>query len=687
MRFFKQGLSLCQFIESRRRSCPVPTSVVAEVLERRLQFSSAFSLTDPNGQPVTSATVGLPTLTQSQANTPPTETFQLKNEDSATALPQIEGGVTYDFTGALPNLDMSVKLTAGAITALTLTLNNNKSPGVYTDIIIVQNIIKGFQDFETEFQFTVTETILPDDLGVIGSNPEKPPVGVVSAAFNPDGSSNPHPSQTSEFAQFEIQGAANQVMLSVTSNLMGTTDNTGVPNVPTMNLAVQVLYAGNATQPDNTLSPVANSYLILDTTTRATTAGAVWTATATGSVQLGPLPAGTYFVTFSPANVSPTFGGSATETYTYGLSAIALDPTISVAFGGEPIAFGATTANGTNFGNVNAGADPVVKIYSITNTGNGDLTLDTPTLGGSAFDVEQNPPATISPGQTATFEIGLLTNTAGQKNDTVSLPTNVSGENPFTFAISGTVIATNTPFVEVFDDSRPIVNAQPSAIDFGNPTLGDTRPTQTFTVQNSGSAALTTGAVSVPAGFTLISALAGSIAANSSATFTVELDTSAAGHPAGQITFTTNDPNAANFGFPIVGTVKAAPMQELSITAVTTQKIAATVVGGSKKAKGQVLIILQNISGELLSGPVNVTVFASSSKSSVVTVSLPALGQMTARLKKLKVGKTQKVSVKVMFPHVPVEETFYLVAQATGVGVTLQNGIIAAAPNQVTVSA
>lgn len=90
--------------------------------------------------------------------------------------------------------------------------------------------------------------------------------------------------------------------------------------------------------------------------------------------------------------------------------------------------------------------------------------------------------------------------------------------------------------------------------DFG--TVGVGSPlTRTFTVKNTGTAALTTGGLTVPAGFTITEGLSGSIAAGGSDTFSVRLNATAAGTFAGNISFTNNDANESPYNFAIKGVV------------------------------------------------------------------------------------------------------------------------------------
>ena len=104
-------------------------------------------------------------------------------------------------------------------------------------------------------------------------------------------------------------------------------------------------------------------------------------------------------------------------------------------------------------------------------------------------------------------------------------------------------------------DGTEIADGSTSAPSFGTVTQNGTAPTRTFRVHNNGNASLTVGAVSVPAGFTVIDTLVGPIAAGGAESFVVRMDTGSAGTKSGQISFSTNDANENPFNFAITGVV------------------------------------------------------------------------------------------------------------------------------------
>ena len=89
---------------------------------------------------------------------------------------------------------------------------------------------------------------------------------------------------------------------------------------------------------------------------------------------------------------------------------------------------------------------------------------------------------------------------------------------------------------------------------------------RTFRVTNSGPAAMTTGSLSVPAGYSITEGLSSSIGANGGYDdFTVQLTASAANTYSGQISFTNNDSDENPFNFSITGVVGIPPAAEVSV--------------------------------------------------------------------------------------------------------------------------
>ena len=171
---------------------------------------------------------------------------------------------------------------------------------------------------------------------------------------------------------------------------------------------------------------------------------------------------------------------------------------------------------------------------------------------------------------------GLLSALNGQNpNGTWQLEiTDDAGADIGTLQIWGLRIATAAaPEITVLGNSVSIADGDttPSSADdtdFGTAVQGAAPVSHTFTVRNDGTATLTLGAVTVPAGYTLTEGLTSSLAPGASDTFTVHFETAATGTKTGEITFATNDPDENPFHFTITGMV-VLPQVTITVTPVS----------------------------------------------------------------------------------------------------------------------
>jgi|GEM_PF-1719039 len=229
-------------------------------------------------------------------------------------------------------------------------------------------------------------------------------------------------------------------------------------------------------------------------------------------------------------------------------------PEIEILDGTTNILDGTTAA--LDFGTTAVGT-PISKTFTIRNTGTSALDLSNLTLP-NGFSVVGNLPGTVAAGGQANLQIQLDGTTAGAASGELSVVTNDSDENPFNFAISGNVTAAPPPAapeIEILDGTTNILDGTTAAIDFGSVDVGGTL-TKTFTVRNTGTADLTLpNDPTLPTGFSLVGDFPSAISPGSEATFTVQLDTAAAGTFNGTLSFGNNDSDENPFDFPIEATV------------------------------------------------------------------------------------------------------------------------------------
>ncbi len=229
-------------------------------------------------------------------------------------------------------------------------------------------------------------------------------------------------------------------------------------------------------------------------------------------------------------------------------------PEITVLDGSTAVTDG--QASPVTFGSVPQGGAQPSRTFAVRNVGFAALTLG-PVSVPAGFTLTDGLVASLAPGASDSFTVQLETTTPGTKSGEVSFSTNDPNENPFNFPITGEVIP--VPEITVLDGATVITDGQASPVAFPDATQGGAVTTETFTVRNDGTAPLTTGAISVPAGFTVTEGLAPSLAPGASDTFTVALETTTAGSKSGEVSFTNNDPDENPFNFPVSGTVIGVP--------------------------------------------------------------------------------------------------------------------------------
>ena len=243
-----------------------------------------------------------------------------------------------------------------------------------------------------------------------------------------------------------------------------------------------------------------------------------------------------------------------------------LAPEVAVTGNGQNIADGdtsPTTGDWTNFGSTTVGT-PVSRTFRVTNSGPAAMTTGSLSVPAGYSITEGLSSSIGANGGYDDFTVQLTASAANTYSGQISFTNNDSDENPFNFSITGVVTAPLAPEVAVTGNGQNIADGDTSPTtgdwtNFGSTTVG-TPVSRTFRVTNSGPAALTTGSLSVPAGYSITEGLSSSIGANGGYDdFTVQLTASAANTYSGQISFTNNDSDENPFNFSITGVVTAPP--------------------------------------------------------------------------------------------------------------------------------
>lgn len=129
---------------------------------------------------------------------------------------------------------------------------------------------------------------------------------------------------------------------------------------------------------------------------------------------------------------------SATEVQALDRHAIA-----QVSGNGVDIANGDATpeaSDNTDFGDALTGTPPVTRTFVVENTGTLDLAIGAVGIGGpaaAAFSVAVPPAAVVPPGMSTTFDVAFSPIVGGLNAAVVSLASNATLDNPYTFSIQG----------------------------------------------------------------------------------------------------------------------------------------------------------------------------------------------------------------------------------------------------------
>ncbi|WP_338768016.1 choice-of-anchor D domain-containing protein [Bernardetia sp. ABR2-2B] len=222
-------------------------------------------------------------------------------------------------------------------------------------------------------------------------------------------------------------------------------------------------------------------------------------------------------------------------------------------------------ADNTDFGTVVT--DRLIT-YTIENTGTADLAISSIVSSGTNagdFVISNiTLPATIMAGNSITFDVTFTPSGAGTRTATITVNNDDCDEAIYDFAVQG--IQSLFPEINVQGNGNNIVSGTGTTsptndTDFGGVAeCGTNNLAKTYTIQNTGGAALTVNNITVTgtnaADFTLsgLPAFPATVAATTGTqTFTVTFDPSATGNRAALVTITNDDADENPYTFAING--------------------------------------------------------------------------------------------------------------------------------------
>jgi len=279
-----------------------------------------------------------------------------------------------------------------------------------------------------------------------------------------------------------------------------------------------------------TLSNTGSATLTITALAASTNFGQ--TNNCAGSV--APSGSCTIKVTFSPSATGPLTGtlsitdnsnGLAGSTQTVGLSGTGMAPLVSLS------------AAGLSFANQLINTTSASQAETVTNTGTGNLTFSTVTMGGAnptdfAKSADTCTGATVSPNNACTVSVTFTPSTTGSRSASLILTDNASG-SPQTVGLSGTGTA-------------PLVSLSTTGLSFANQFISTTSPPQAETVTNTGTGNLTFSTVTMgganPTDFakSADTCTGVTVTPNNTCTVSVTFNPSAAGSRSASLNFADN---------------------------------------------------------------------------------------------------------------------------------------------------
>jgi hypothetical protein len=335
---------------------------------------------------------------------------------------------------------------------------------------------------------------------------------------------------------------------------------------------------------DYTSGTIPVTYTIYNTGTLTLNLGAItiggtnatdFAVTTAPAATVAPGGNTTVVITFNPsavgvrnATLSMVTNDTNENPYNFSIRGTGTDPEINVQGNSTTIGDGDITPSATDwtiFGSTDYVSGTISRTFTIQNTtGTGALNISGTSITGpnaADFTVTTASPATIAAGASATFVVTFDPSVVGTRNATVNIFSNDVTEATYDFAVQGT--GTTEPEMDVQGNAVSIADGDvtPTTTDwthFGNVESTVGTAVRTFTIYNSGSMALTVGAITFtgtnPTDFTVTAAPAASVPAGGSTTFNVTFNPGATGTRTATMSIVNNDLNENPYNFSLQGT-------------------------------------------------------------------------------------------------------------------------------------
>ena len=281
--------------------------------------------------------------------------------------------------------------------------------------------------------------------------------------------------------------------------------------------------------------------------------------------------------------IDPLAANGATTYYVDNIQYAGPAPIISVKQGSTPYKNGSTYTFATP---VAIGAAGLPISFTIQNNGLQSLNLNSIKISNPEFAIDTT--QTVRPVGAASstgFTITFTPVAGGTRTGTLTILNNDPLKNPYKVYLSATA---SSPIISVFNGTTAVANNNVTAVSLGSAPVGTAAPVFTFTIKNTGAAALTitsvTGAsASVFAVSPAITPTGPIAATTGTATFTVTATPAVAGVTSGTIVIKSNDPTTPTYtiNVSVTGTVPVISVKDKNLVTVANNNPTAIDLGSA----------------------------------------------------------------------------------------------------------
>ena len=365
--------------------------------------------------------------------------------------------------------------------------------------------------------------------------------------------------QAPSSADGSLSIASNASNSTIAVSLSGTGVTPGSLTASPSSLSFGSVQVGNSQPLQETVTNSGGSSVII---TQAAVIGAGFSMSGMNvPVTLAPGQSATFNATFAPQS-----GGSASGNVS--IASNASNATLTVPFSGTGVTPGSLTASpaSLSFGSVQVGSSQPLQ-ETVTNSGGSSVTITQAPVTGAGFSMSgMNLPVTLTPGQSATFNMTFAPQSGGGASGNVSIASNASNAT-LTVPFSGTGVTPGS------------LTASPASLSFGTLQVGNSA-TQTETLTNSGGSSVTISQANVTGSAFSITGLnlPLTLIAGQSFTFGIVLAPAAAGSASGSVSVVSNASNST-LTISLAGNVTAAG--QLSVSPATLD-FGSVIVGQTK---------------------------------------------------------------------------------------------------------